>query len=176
MMGMPRGGMMPGGMQPGVILLKEGTDTSQGKAQLVSNINACSAVADVVKTTLGPRGMDKLIYGGNGKVVVSNDGATIMKELEIVHPAAQSMVDIAKSQDSEAGDGTTSVVVLCNEFLREAKQYVEEGVHPQVVIKCYRDASRLAVQKLREWAIDIGGKDPDEKGALDPLCCHCPQL
>ena len=89
-----------GGMQPSIILLKEGTDTSQGKGQLISNINACAAVADIVRTTLGPRGMDKLMHK-DGKVTVSNDGATIMKTLDIVHPAALSMVDIAKSQDSE---------------------------------------------------------------------------
>ena len=87
--------------QPQIILLKEGTDTSQGKAQLVSNINACTAVADVVRTTLGPRGMDKLIHDDKGNVTISNDGATIMKLLDIVHPAAKILVDIAKSQDSE---------------------------------------------------------------------------
>lgn len=93
---------MGGGFKPQIILLKEGTDTSQGKAQLISNINACAAVADIVRTTLGPRGMDKLMHK-DGKVTVSNDGATIMKTLEIVHPAAQCLVDIAKSQDSEVG-------------------------------------------------------------------------
>ena len=163
-------GMMPGmGMQPSIILLKEGTDTSQGKAQLISNINACAAVADIVRTTLGPRGMDKLIHN-NGKVVISNDGATIMKTLEIVHPAAMSMVDIARAQDSEAGDGTTSVVVLANEFMKEAKQYVEEGVHPQLIIRSYRDASRLAIAKLREWSIDISGKDEKERRDLLVRC------
>ena len=95
--GMNMGG---GGMKPQIILLKEGTDTSQGKAQLISNINACAAVSDIVRTTLGPRGMDKLMHK-DGKVTVSNDGATIMKTLDIVHPAAQCLVDIAKSQDSE---------------------------------------------------------------------------
>jgi hypothetical protein len=105
--GMPMGS---GGFNPQIILLKEGTDTSQGKAQLISNINACAAVADIVRTTLGPRGMDKLMHK-EGKVTVSNDGATIMKTLEIVHPAAQCLVDIAKSQDSEvsaAPSGTHS--------------------------------------------------------------------
>lgn len=95
------GGMGGAGMmQPSIILLKEGTDTSQGKAQLISNINACGAVADIVRSTLGPRGMDKLIHKDN-KVIISNDGATIMKNLEIVHPAALTLVDIARSQDSE---------------------------------------------------------------------------
>jgi hypothetical protein len=102
--------MMGGGnkgngmMQPSIILLKEGTDTSQGKAQLISNINACGAVADIVRSTLGPRGMDKLIHK-DGKVIISNDGATIMKNLEIVHPAALTLVDIARSQDSEVRKG-----------------------------------------------------------------------
>jgi T-complex protein 1 subunit eta len=86
--------------QPQIILLKEGTDTTQGKPQLISNINACIAVVDAVRTTLGPRGMDKLIHGDKG-TTISNDGATIMKLLDIVHPAAKILVDIAKSQDSE---------------------------------------------------------------------------
>lgn len=87
--------------QPQIILLKEGTDSSQGKPQLISNINACQAVAEAVRTTLGPRGMDKLIVDQNGKGTISNDGATILKLLDIVHPAAKTLVDIAKSQDAE---------------------------------------------------------------------------
>ena len=93
--------------QPQIILLKEGTDTSQGKAQLISNIDACLAVVDVIRTTLGPRGMDKLIHDDKGTVTISNDGATIMKLLDIVHPAAKTLVDIAKSQDSEVNRSTT---------------------------------------------------------------------
>lgn len=87
--------------QPQIVLLKEGTDTSQGKPQLVSNINACQSIVDAVRTTLGPRGMDKLIVDSQGKATISNDGATIMKLLEIIHPAAKTLVDIAKSQDAE---------------------------------------------------------------------------
>jgi len=126
-------------------------------------------VADIVRSTLGPRGMDKLIHK-DGKVIISNDGATIMKNLEIVHPAALTLVDIARSQDSEAGDGTTSVVVLANEFMKEAKPFVEEGVHPQVIIKSYRQASRLALEKLKEWSIDITGKNDVEKRELLIRC------
>ncbi|XP_057538965.1 auxin-binding protein T85-like isoform X2 [Amaranthus tricolor] len=88
-------------MQPQIILLKEGTDSSQGKAQLISSINACTGIADVVRTTLGPRGMDKLIHDDKGNTTLSNDGATIMKLLDIIHPAAKILVDIARSQDSE---------------------------------------------------------------------------
>ena len=87
--------------QAPIILLKEGTDSSQGKPQLVSNINACQAISDAVRTTLGPRGLDKLIVDSRGKATISNDGATIMKLLDIVHPAAKTLVDIAKSQDAE---------------------------------------------------------------------------
>lgn len=92
--------------QPQIILLKEGTDTSQGKPQLISNINACYAVADVVRTTLGPRGMDKLMHTERS-VTVSNDGATIMKTLDIVHPAAKTLVDISLAQDAEVGGQAT---------------------------------------------------------------------
>merc|ERR1719231_1626502 len=114
-------GLAPGSMlQPQIVLLKEGTDTSQGKAQLISNINACQAVVDVVRTTLGPRGMDKLIHDDKGQVTISNDGATLMKLLQIVHPAAVTLVQI-----SEVGDCTTSVVLLAGEFLPECKPYIE---------------------------------------------------
>jgi len=156
--------MHPGSMlQPQIVLLKEGTDTSQGKAQLISNINACQAVVDVVRTTLGPRGMDKLIHDDKGSVTISNDGATIMKLLQIVHPAAVTLVQISMSQDAEVGDGTTSVVLLAGEFLRECKPYIEEGIHPQVIVKAFRQASRLAVAKLEELAIKLESKDPAER-------------
>ncbi|KAF2300048.1 hypothetical protein GH714_007562 [Hevea brasiliensis] len=157
-------------LQPQIILLKEGTDTSQGKAQLVSNINACTAVADVVRTTLGPRGMDKLIHDDKGTVTISNDGATIMKLLDIVHPAAKILVDIAKSQDSEVGDGTTTVVLLAAEFLKEAKPFVEDGVHPQNLIRSYRTACYLAIEKIKELAISIEGKSLEEKKSLLAKC------
>ncbi|KAG1083945.1 hypothetical protein G6F42_022001 [Rhizopus arrhizus] len=142
-------------MQPQIILLKEGTDTSQGKGQLLSNINACAAVVDTVRTTLGPRGMDKLMVDSRGQVTISNDGATIMKLLDIVHPAAKTLVDIARSQDAEVGDGTTSVVLLAGELLKEIKGYIEEGVSPHVIIKGYRAAARLAINKVKELAVKI---------------------
>jgi len=157
-------GMHPGSMlQPQIVLLKEGTDTSQGKAQLISNINACQAVVDVVRTTLGPRGMDKLIHNDQGTVTISNDGATIMKLLQIVHPAAVTLVQISMSQDAEVGDGTTSVVLLAGEFLRESKPFIEEGVHPQVIVKAFRDANKLAVAKLNEIAVKLDEQDPAKR-------------
>ncbi|KAL4178922.1 hypothetical protein AMTRI_Chr13g84620 [Amborella trichopoda] len=110
-----------------IILLKEGTDTSQGKPQLISNIIACTAVVDPVRTTLGSRGMDKLIHDDKANTTISNDRATIMKLLDIVHPSAKTLVVIANSQDSEVGDGTTTVVLLAGEFLKEAKPFIEDG-------------------------------------------------
>eukprot|EP01027_Heterolobosea_sp_BB2_P025272 GEZU01038781.1.p1 GENE.GEZU01038781.1~~GEZU01038781.1.p1 ORF type:complete len:572 (-),score=215.95 GEZU01038781.1:179-1894(-) len=156
-------------MQPQIILLREGTDTSQGRGQIVSNIDACQAIVDTVRTTLGPRGMDKLIHDGR-KATISNDGATILKLLDVVHPAAKTLVDIAKSQDSEVGDGTTSVVVLAGEFLKEAKNFVEEGVHSQVIIKAFRQAATLALGKLKELSVSIESDDINKKKELLTKC------
>ncbi|KYQ92492.1 chaperonin containing TCP1 eta subunit [Tieghemostelium lacteum] len=142
-------------IKPPIILLKEGTDTSQGLPQLISNINACCAIVDTVRTTLGPRGMDKLVYQSEKQVTISNDGATVMKLLDIVHPAARTLVDIAKSQDSEVGDGTTSVVILAGEFLKAAKPFLEEGIHPQIIIRAFRSACALAKDKINELSIQI---------------------
>lgn len=123
--------------------LAEGTDSSQGTPQLLSNISACLAISGTIASTLGPRGMDKLIVGANGEATISNDGATILKLLEVVHPAAKTLVDIARAQDAEVGDGTTSVVLLAGEFLRESKVFIEDGVSPHIIIKGYRRAAQL---------------------------------
>lgn len=144
-----------------IILLKEGTEADQGKAQILNNINACEMVAKTIKTTLGPRGMDKLIIDSKGAVTITNDGATILKKLDVVHPVAKTIVDIAKSQDSEIGDGTTSVVVLACEFLKEAKPFIEDGVHPQVIIKSYRNALNLVLKRLDEIAVKISDQSDD---------------
>ncbi|XP_043200065.1 T-complex protein 1 subunit eta-like [Amphibalanus amphitrite] len=158
-------------MQPQIILLREGTDTSQGKPQLISNINACCAVVDAVRTTLGPRGMDKLIVTDNGKATISNDGATIMKLLNVVHPAAKTLVDIARSQDAEVGDGTTSVVLLAGEFLRQVKPYVEEGVHPQIIIRAVRKGTQMMIKRIHEVAVKVSGSSGDaEKYELLRKC------
>ncbi|OXU24035.1 hypothetical protein TSAR_014252 [Trichomalopsis sarcophagae] len=148
--------------QPQIILLKEGTDSSQGKPQLISNINACQTVAEAVRTTLGPRGMDKLIVDQNGKGTISNDGATILKLLDIIHPAAKTLVDIAKSQDAEIGDGTTSVVLLAGEFLKQVKPFIEEGVHPRIIIKSFRMSIKLAIEKINELSIKIEKSNPQK--------------
>lgn len=145
---------------PRIILLKEGTDTSQGVPQIVSNINACQAVADAVRTTLGPRGMDKLILDQNNSATISNDGATILKLLDVVHPAAKSLVDISRSQDAEVGDGTTSVTLLAAELLRQVKPYIEEGVHPSVINRAFREGAKLALGKLNSLACRVEKNAP----------------
>jgi len=156
--------------QPQIILLKEGTEASQGKSQIISNINACTAIVDCVRTTLGPRGMDKLIVDQQAKATISNDGATIMKLLDVVHPAAKTLVDIAKSQDAEVGDGTTSVVLLAGEFLKQMKPFVEDGLHSQVIIRSVRRAVELAIQRINEIAVKTNKDDPKEQRSSLEKC------
>jgi len=156
-------------MQPRIIILKEGTDTSQGRGQLISNINAVEAITEILKTTLGPRGMDKLIHDGQ-RVTISNDGATIIKLLDIVHPAAKTLVDIARSQDDEVGDGTTSVCLLAGEMLRNIKQLIDDGMHPQIIIKGFRDATARSLEVLKKIAIDISDKSAEERRDMLVKC------
>ena len=152
-------------IRPPIILLREGTDTSQGLGQLISNINACHAIGEILASTLGPRGMDKLIHNGNARrAIVTNDGATVMRELDIVHPAAKLLVDVAKGQDEEIGDGTTSVIVLSTSFLDVAKPYLEDKVHPQFICRCYRNAINFCISKLDSLAVDIKS---DEREILE---------
>jgi len=157
---------------PTILLLKEGADTSQGVGQIIHNIGACEAVGDILATTLGPRGMDKLIYRGqqNQSVTISNDGATIIKLLDIVHPAAKILADIARAQDDEVGDGTTSVVLLACEFLRKAKSFVEDGVHPRVIISGYRTACGLVLDKLDDLSVDWTEKSDSELRVMLERC------
>eukprot|EP01107_Rhizomastix_libera_P017497 TRINITY_DN837_c0_g1_i3.p1 TRINITY_DN837_c0_g1~~TRINITY_DN837_c0_g1_i3.p1 ORF type:complete len:239 (+),score=66.43 TRINITY_DN837_c0_g1_i3:31-717(+) len=141
-------------LQPRIVVLRDGTGTEQGAGVVTSNVNACQAIVDMVRTTLGPRGMDKLICNNaTGAIMITNDGATVMKTLNVVHPAARTLVEIAKAQDAEVGDGTTSVVILAGELLTEAKRFVEEGVPQQIIIKAYRKALELARKKILEMAI-----------------------
>lgn len=150
-------------MQAPIILLKEGTESQQGRSQVISNINACQAIAEAVRTTLGPRGMDKLIVDSKGSVTISNDGATILKKLEVAHPAARTLVDISRSQDAEVGDGTTSVVLLAAEFLKQCKPYVEEGLHPQIIIKSLKKGRQLIIDRINEIAVKVNKDVSDEE-------------
>ena len=142
-----------------ILVLKKGTENQQGKQQIISNIEACLALVEVIRTTLGPRGMDKMIIGDNG-TTISNDGATIIKLLNIEHPAGKSLVDVAKSQDNEIGDGTTSVMIFAGELLKEAKQFIEDG------------GLQAARKRLEECAITINDKSEEEKRNLLLKCAE----
>ncbi|KZV93855.1 hypothetical protein EXIGLDRAFT_673665 [Exidia glandulosa HHB12029] len=157
-------------MQPTVLLLRDGTDTSQGKGQLLSNINACLAIAETLSSTLGPRGMDKLIVNDRGEAQITNDGATILKLLEIVHPAAKVLVDIARAQDAEVGDGTTSVVLLASQMLKEVRGYIEEGLSPHIIVKGFRKAALLALERIKEIQVTVDKSDPEKFRSLLLKC------
>ena len=115
--------------------------------------------------------MDKLIHDGKG-VTISNDGATLIGLLDIVHPAAKTLVDIARSQDNEVGDGTTSVVLLAGELLKQAKIFIDEGMHSQIIIRGYREACAKSVDRVREISVKIGEKSADEKRELLMKCAQ----
>ena len=155
-----------------ILLLKKGTENLQGKETIISNIEACGAVVEVIRTTLGPRGMDKMIIGEGGTTTISNDGATIIKLLNIEHPAAKSLADVAKSQDNEIGDGTTSVMIFAGELLKEAKQFIEDGMSPQIIINGYWKGLQFALKKLEECAIKINDKSEEEKRNLLLRCAQ----
>ena len=156
-----------------ILVLKKGTENTQGKEQIISNIQACQSVVEIIRTTLGPRGMDKMIVTDDGNsTTISNDGATIIKLLSIEHPAAKSLADVAKSQDNEVGDGTTSVMILSGELLKEAKQFIEDGMSPQVIINGYWTALNFAKEKLGECAVTIDDKSEEEKRNLLLRCAQ----
>ena len=117
----------------------------------------------------GPRGMDKLIHDGKS-VTISNDGATLISLLDIVHPAAKTLVDIAKSQDNEVGDGTTSVVMMAGELLKQSKTFIDEGMHSQIIIKGYREALKLCIDRIKEISVKIGDTSPEETRDLLLKC------
>ena len=154
-----------------ILVLKKGTENLQGKEEIISNIEACLALVEVIRTTLGPRGMDKMIIGDNG-TTISNDGATIIKLLNIEHPAGKSLVDVAKSQDNEIGDGTTSVMIFAGELLKEAKQFIEDGMSPQIIINGYWKGLQAARKRLEECAITINDKSEEEKRNLLLKCAE----
>lgn len=157
-------------LQPQIILLREGTENNKGREQIVSNINSCTALVDVIKTTLGPRGMDKMIVDENKGPTISNDGATIIKLLDVIHPAAKSLCDVSKSQDNEVGDGTTSVTILAGELLKEAKNFIEDGMHSQIIMKGYWKALGFAREKIKELCYNIDDKSDEEKRTLLLRC------
>ncbi|KAH7817184.1 chaperonin containing TCP1, group II (cytosolic) [Monocercomonoides exilis] len=153
---------IPFGVQPKIILLREGTDTSQGIPQLIHNINVCESLAAMIKSTLGPRGLDKMIVTQQGKSTITNDGATIVRLLNPEEPVARTLADIALSQDAEIGDGTTSVLLLATSFLKGAKSYIEEGVSPQIIIRAFHRACAEARKHMEEMKHSVQGKTKEE--------------
>ena len=146
-----------------VIILREGTSRSRGREAQKANIIAAKIIAESVKTSLGPKGMDKMLVDGFGDVTITNDGATILDEMEVQHPAAKMMVEVAKTQDDEVGDGTTTSVVVAGELLKKAEELIDQNVHPTVIVDGYRAASTRALEILDQIAIKV---DPSDKNTL----------
>ncbi|MFW6382679.1 MAG: thermosome subunit alpha [Haloferacaceae archaeon] len=147
-------------MQQPLFILSEDSQRTSGDAAQESNIRAGKAVANAVRTTLGPRGMDKMLIDSSGTVVVTNDGATILDEMDIEHPAAQMIVEVAETQEEEVGDGTTTAAVLTGELLARAEDLLEDDLHPTVIVEGYYEAARLAQEAIEESVID--GSDGGE--------------
>jgi thermosome len=147
--------MSTGGGTVPVIVLREGTGRTTGREALKNNIMAAKIVAEAVKSTLGPCGMDKMLVSSFGDVAITNDGATIMKELDVQHPAAKMLVEVAKALDNEVGDGTTTAVVLAGELLAKAEGLLDKNVHPTVIIEGFRKASEKAQEVLDKIAIPV---------------------
>ena len=145
------------------MILREGAQRTTGKDAQRNNILAAKVITETIKTTLGPQGMDKMLVSGMGDVVITNDGATIMKELDIQHPAAKMLVEVAKSQDNEVGDGTTTAVVLTGELLTKAEKLLDQEVHPTVIVEGYKKAAEKALEVLKSLSIDI---QPDDEKML----------
>ena len=147
----PTGQLVNAGGQP-ILILKEGATRTRGEEAQSMNIEAARAVANAVRTTLGPKGMDKMLVDSIGDVVITNDGATILKEMDIEHPAAKMVVEVAKTQDDEVGDGTTTAAVLVGELLKESEELLSEDVHPTVIAAGFTLAARKAAELLNEMA------------------------
>ena len=146
-----------------VIILKEGTSRSRGQDAQKANIMAAKIIAESVRSSLGPKGMDKMLVDGFGDVTITNDGATILDEMEVQHPAAKMMVEVAKTQDDEVGDGTTTSVVVAGELLKKAEELIDQGIHPTVIVDGYREASNQALEVLNQIAIKI---EPNDRAML----------
>ncbi|KAA0004108.1 MAG: thermosome subunit [Thermoplasmata archaeon] len=154
------------GKQP-ILILKEGTERERGRDAQHNNIRAAMAIADAVRSTLGPKGMDKMLVDSMGDVVITNDGVTILKEIDIEHPAAKMIVEVAKTQDEECGDGTTTAVILAGELLKYALDLIDQEVHPTIIADGYRMASKRACEILeKKIAEDV---TPDNEKILKKI-------
>ena len=149
-----------------IFLLREGTSETKGNQAQRNNITAAKAIAEIVRTSLGPRGMDKMLVNNLGDVTITNDGATILKEIDVQHPAAKMMVEISKATDNEVGDGTTSTVVLAGSLLSKAEELIAKDVHPTVIVDGYRMASEKAIEILKNASTKV---DPTDRQMLGKI-------
>ncbi|MEM2881901.1 MAG: thermosome subunit beta [Candidatus Bathyarchaeia archaeon] len=158
------------GGQP-ILILKEGASRTRGKDAQRSNMTAAKVIAEVVRSTLGPRGMDKMLVDSLGDITITNDGATVLDEIDVQHPAAKMMVEVAKTQDDEVGDGTTTAVVLAGALLEKAEELLSENIHPTVIVKGYKQAGEEAMKILNEIAVpvDINDAETLKKVALTSM-------
>ncbi len=150
---------MYGNGQAPIFILKDGTQRTRGRTAQSNNIAAAKAVADAVRSTLGPKGMDKMLVDSMGDVVITNDGATILKEMDIDHPAAKMIIEVAKTQEQHCYDGTTSAVVLSGELLKRSEDLIEQNVHPTVICEGFRLAAEKAVGLLEAHGISTENQD-----------------
>lgn len=154
-----------------VLILKEGTTRSRGREAQRNNIMAARIIGEVLKTTLGPRGMDKMLIDSLGDITITNDGAAILDEIEVEHPAAKMMVEVAKTQDDMVGDGTTTAVVLAGELLKRAEELLDQNIHPTIIVSGYRKAAQKAIETINKIAkpIDIEDRETLRKVALTSM-------
>jgi archaeal chaperonin len=145
-----------------VLILKEGATQTKGKDAQKNNITAAKLIAEVVRSSLGPRGMDKMLVDSLGDVTVTNDGATILKEIDVQHPAAKMMVEVAKSVDNEVGDGTTSAVVLAGALIEKAEQLISKDVHPTIIVDGYRKSATKVIEILNNMAQKVSNNDREQ--------------
>jgi thermosome len=144
-----------------VLILKENAQRTRGREAQLNNITAARLVAELIKTTLGPRGMDKMLVTSLGDITITNDGASIMKELDLQHPAAKILVEVAKTQDNEVGDGTTSVVILAGELLANAEKLLNQNIHPRIIVEGYKLAAARCSTMLENIAMPVSLDDED---------------
>ena len=151
--------MAAGAAEIPVIILREGTQRTRGRDAQLNNIMVAKVIAEAMRSSLGPRGMDKMLVDSFGDVTITSDGATILKEMEVEHPVAKMLVEVAKAQDAEVGDGTTTVVVLAGELLAKAEELIEKEVHPSIIIDGYKKAAVKALEVYDQIAIPVSIED-----------------
>jgi chaperonin GroEL (HSP60 family) len=142
-----------------ILILKEGTERTTKRNAQINNIAAGKVIAEAVKSALGPRGMDKMLVDSLGDIVITNDGATILDEMDVKHPAAKMMVQVAKAQDDEVGDGTTTAVIIAGQLLKGSEELLESKIHPTTIVSGLKKAANKANEILDQMAVDINPED-----------------